>query len=110
MMRQENSPEHLPAPLSAPPEEKTWTEAKLETLADAVCRRHAGALAIFLLESSKPLSTVFSQAMLAFSPLASIVVDEGKWDAFAHVLEDRQAIEHLIVKIEEKEQASSAAN
>ncbi|MCX7017892.1 MAG: hypothetical protein WCK47_03830 [bacterium] len=107
-MVKQNDPSGLP--LSPKGDEKTWNDSMLDELADGICGRNAATLAIFLLESSKPLSMVCSQVLLACGPLASLIVDQGKWDAFARILEDRQTLERLIVKIEERERASSATN
>ena len=82
----------------------------LRELADAVCARRLGTVAVFFLESVKPLSFIGSQAMLALGPLAAVLVDPKRYNAFAEALEDRATLERLIRMIEDKERSPSAGN
>jgi hypothetical protein len=59
--------------------------------------------AIFLLESSKPLSFVGSQLLHFLSPIVHTVFDAAELDRFARLLERRETVEVLITRIEAAE-------
>jgi len=61
--------------------------------------------AVFLLESSKPLSFVGSQFLHFLSPLAHSVLDARELDRLAVMLERRDTVEALIVRIERADAA-----
>ncbi len=83
-------------------------EELLARTADGVVRWGMTAPAVFLLESSKPLNFVGSQFLHFLSPIAHSVLDARELDRFAMMLERRDTLEELIVRIERAE-ASRAA-
>jgi hypothetical protein len=73
----------------------------LDELADAIAKRRLTAAAIFFLESMKPLNFVASQMMVFFRPIVSVVwTSPLRWDQVQRVLEQRGAIEALLVRLE----------
>ncbi len=74
-------------------------------LVDALARRVVGlrmaAPAIFFLESIKPMNFVASQAMVFFQPIVSAFFDTTTWNRLSTLLERREAIEHLLQRIED---------
>jgi hypothetical protein len=61
--------------------------------------------AIFMLESSRPLSFVGSQVLVFFRPIVDSLFAFRSYDAFAEMLDDRRNIDYLLTKIEELESA-----
>ncbi|MFH0794797.1 MAG: hypothetical protein V2A74_12285 [bacterium] len=90
--------------------EEPSKESLIEDVAEGICRRGMGGPAIFLLESVKPLNFIGSQVAHALTPMASLLVDWKKWESLAEALEERDTLERLISKIEEKERPSSPRN
>lgn len=82
-------------------------DAFLDKLAGSICDRGFGSAAMFLLESVKPLNFIGSQVLYALGPVASVIVQQSKWEKMAEALEDRATIDHLIDKIEAKEAGRS---
>lgn len=82
----------------------------LDRLAESICERGFGTVAMFLLESVRPLNFLGSQVLYALGPIASVFVDSRKWEGFAEALEDRSTIDRLIRTIEAREAASSPKN
>lgn len=78
-------------------------EALLDRIAAAVARWGMTVPAVFLLESSKPLSFVGSQFLHFLSPIAHSVLDARELDRLAVLLERRDTVERLIVRIERAE-------
>ena len=85
-------------------------DAAFDGLADAICRRGLAPCALFMLETVKPLNFIGSQLMYGLGPIASLVFDRDKWEELAHTLEDREAIERLMQRIEERERRPSPRN
>ena len=56
--------------------------------------------AIFFLESMKPLSFVGSQALHFFEPMVRAFFAVQEYDRFAAMMERRENLEELLVKIE----------
>jgi hypothetical protein len=79
----------------------------LEKLATGICDRGYGTAAVFLLESVRPLNFIGSQVLYALGPVASLIIDQSKWEKMAEALEDRKTIEQLIRRIEAREHGSS---
>ncbi len=75
----------------------------IESIAQKIVDRRLAAAAIFLLESSKPISFLTSQAMLVFEPVAQALFDTKTYLRFQKLLEERENVERLIVCIEHKE-------
>jgi len=98
-------------PISNPTDaNKPSKETLIEDVAEGICRRGMSGPAIFLLESVKPLNFIGSQVAHALTPMASLLVDWRKWESLAEALEERDTLERLISKIEEKERRSSPRN
>ncbi|MFN8176510.1 MAG: hypothetical protein U0167_01140 [bacterium] len=92
----------------APPSRTPEDDALLDRIAVAVVRWGMTVPAIFLLESSKPLSFVGSQFLHFLSPLAHSLLDATELDRLAALLERRETVEELIVRIEGAESARGA--
>jgi hypothetical protein len=76
-------------------------EKLLDELADAVAKRRLTPAAVFFLESVKPLGWLGAQVMLFFRPIASVIWHEPlKWDQIQKILEERGAIDALLVRLE----------
>ena len=75
-------------------------ERLLDRIAAGVVRWEMTVPAIFLLESSKPLSFVGSQFLHFLSPIIHSIFDARELDRFAVMLEKRETVEELIVRIE----------
>lgn len=80
-------------------------EALLDRIATAVGRWGMAVPAVFLLESSKPLSFVGSQFLHFLSPIVHAVLDARELDRLAVMLERRDTVERLITRIERAEAA-----
>ena len=65
--------------------------------------------AILFLESSKPLSFLGSQAMYFFEPMVRAFFSVPEYERFAHLLEKRETMEALLVRIEEKDADARSA-
>jgi hypothetical protein len=78
-------------------------QALIEKLARSVVSRRLTTPAILFLESVKPLSFVGNQVLLALDPIIKIFVTIENYGKVAALLEDRENIETLILKIEELE-------
>lgn len=61
--------------------------------------------AILFLESVKPLSFVGSQALYFFEPMVRALFSVPEYEQFAALVERRENIELLLVKIEAREEA-----
>jgi hypothetical protein len=62
--------------------------------------------AILFLESVKPLSFLSSQALYFFEPMVRAFFSLPDYDRVAALLERRESLESLLVRIEAKEEAS----
>ncbi|MBD3349105.1 MAG: hypothetical protein GF400_07925 [Candidatus Eisenbacteria bacterium] len=59
--------------------------------------------AILFLESAKPLSFLGNQALIFFQPIVQSIFNFKTYDEFIEILEERENIEYLLLKIEEVE-------
>jgi len=59
--------------------------------------------AIFFLESMKPLSFIGSQALHFFEPMVHAFFRVDEYERFALLMERRENLEVLLVKIEERD-------
>lgn len=75
----------------------------VEQLAREVVRRHMTTPALVILESSRPLNFLGSQAMHVLAPLMSAVFDAKRYRLLSMFLERRDAIDLLCQRIEELE-------
>ncbi len=65
--------------------------------------------AIFFLESMKPLSFLGSQAMHFFEPFVRALFSVSEYDRFAVMMERRENLEALLVKIETQDDTARRA-
>lgn len=65
--------------------------------------RRLAAPALFLLESSKPLSFLASQGLVFLGPFVDAALDVPSYDAVVRMLEDRDNVERLLQRIEHLE-------
>lgn len=91
-------------------------EALLAAMAGRVVRMGLATPAVFFLESVKPLSFIGSQALIFFEPFVRAFFNITQYEQFARLMEDREALERLLVLIEtqdeeerERERAAKAA-
>ncbi|PCJ19823.1 MAG: hypothetical protein COB02_06450 [Candidatus Cloacimonadota bacterium] len=75
----------------------------LETVAYQICKRHFEVMAIFLLETHRPLSLVFSSMVIVMTPFLSLFLKADEVHNFARLMEDRENIDYLIQLIEKKD-------
>jgi hypothetical protein len=74
----------------------------IEKFSDKIVALNFSILAVVTLESIKPLSFLASQAMVFFEPIVKAFFTARDYDKLYRILEDRQLIEKLITRIEEK--------
>ena len=75
--------------------------AFLDKLADGLVRRRLTTVALFFLESMKPLGFLGSQAMHFFRPIVSVVFSSpDAYDRLTRILERRGSIELLLRRLE----------
>lgn len=79
----------------------------LARVAERLIARRLTAPAIFVLESSRPLSFVASQALVFFQPVVQGLLGVKDYDVFAAAIEDRANIEWLIGELEAAEEGST---
>ncbi|MBZ0267055.1 hypothetical protein K8I85_02780 [bacterium] len=84
-------------------------EALLDRIAGAVVRWGMEVPAIFLLESAKPLSFVGGQFLHFLSPIVNSVVNAQDMDRLAILLERRETVEELILRIERADARNAPA-
>lgn len=83
----------------------------LDELADGIARRRLSPLALFFLESMKPLGFVGSQVMHFFRPVVSAIWSNPvTYDQVSAVLERRGSIELLLRRIESIEDPGDVVN
>ena len=102
--------ERLKHAFSLEPDHEPLTErelALLDRIAAFLVRRHMTLPAVLMLESVKPLSYVGSQAMAFFEPIARMLFTAVEYGEVRRILERRQSIETLIVRIEHAEEAAA---
>jgi hypothetical protein len=109
-------PSSPPAEAPAPVDERAAREGRtpedeaiLDRLAVRVVAMRMTVPAILFLESMKPLSFVGSQAMYFFEPMVRAFFSVPEYERFALLLERRETMEALLVKIEEKDAAARSA-
>jgi hypothetical protein len=88
-----------PAPPMSPED-----EALLDRIAERVVRMGLAVPAVFFLESVKPLSFVGSQALVFFEPFVRAFLALPDYERFTRLMEERESIEHLLVRIERKDE------
>lgn len=73
----------------------------LEKVARRVVELRVSAMAIFLLEATKPLSFLGSQLLVFFNPIIQPVFNFRDYEEVTEMIENRDNIEFLIQRIEE---------
>lgn len=81
-------------------------ERLLDRIADRVVGMSMTVPAILFLESVKPLSFVGSQALYFFEPMVRAFFTVPEYERFAALLERRETLEALLVRIEAKDQTA----
>jgi hypothetical protein len=76
----------------------------MEKLASIIVSRRLTAMAIFFLESSKPLSFIGSQFLVVIQPFIQTFLNIEQYDRIAILMEDRDNVELFIQFIENAEQ------
>jgi len=77
----------------------------IERLARRVVMLHMAPPAVFLLESSKPLTYIASQALIVLEPIVQAIFSFREYREFQRLMEDRANVERLIERIEDLEDA-----
>jgi hypothetical protein len=72
----------------------------LEKVAQRVVDLRVSAMAIFLLESTKPLSFLGSQLLVFFNPIIQPIFNFKDYEDVTEMIENRDNIEFLIQRIE----------
>lgn len=80
----------------------------LDRLAARVVELHMEVPAILTLESGKPLSVLAGQAMIFFEPFVQSMFSFPDYRRYAALIERREAIEALILRIEQHGERSRA--
>ena len=83
----------------AKPDEKTAETVR--RICREIVRREMVVPAVMLLEMSRPLNFLGSQALHFFQPFGTVLIDPDAWDGFARFLEQRGSVEYLIQSLEE---------
>lgn len=86
-----------------------WKE-ELDRFALRLHRMGLGTVAMFILESMKPLSGVFLNLGVFGRPFVDLFVPKDIYDRLLEVLEDRDKVEYLIDKLEELEDGTLVAD
>jgi hypothetical protein len=86
------------------PNPEPTDEELIEQSAQEIVQRRLAAPAIFLLESSRPLSFIASQGLIFLGPFVDAAFDVPKYDAFCRMIERRENVEKLTARIEELEE------
>jgi len=74
---------------------------ELEKIADYIYSKGLSVPLIFFLESTKYIAFIGSQFMHACGPVVTAFLNESKYYTYAELLEDRENIDYLILKIEQ---------
>jgi hypothetical protein len=80
----------------------------LDRLAARVVELRMEVPAILTLESGKPLSLLAGQAMIFFEPFVQALFSVPDYRRYAALIERRESIEALIVRIEERSERARA--
>ena len=72
----------------------------LEKVAVQITRRRLGTVAIFALESIRPLTFLASQALVVLGPIVQSLLSLKEYDVLCDALENRGNIDWLIERLE----------
>ena len=73
----------------------------MEKVAQRVVDLRVSTMAVFLLESTKPLSFLGSQLLVFFNPIIQPVFNFRDYETVTEMIENRDNIEYLIQRIEQ---------
>ncbi len=96
-------------PLPQPPGESDQDAALIESVAQRVVKMGLAAPAVFFLESTKPLSFVGSQVLVFLEPFVKSFLNVANYNRFVALMEDRKNIEKLMVRVEDLDEETRAA-
>jgi hypothetical protein len=82
--------------------------AIMEKIANKVVEWKMTAPAIIFLESVKPLNYIGAQALVFFEPFVQTLFNIAEYDTFREMMERRETMEQLLLKIEEVDAAALA--
>ena len=85
--------------------EQSQQREVLAKVVELIVRRRMEAPAIFVLESTKPLSFLASQTLIFFQPIIQALLSVKDYETFALAIEDRENIEWMIAQLEAAEAA-----
>ena len=77
------------------------TDKTINSICGEIIRRDMVVPTLMMLEMSRPLNFLGSQALHFFQPFGTVLIDPGAWDAFAVFLEQRGSVEYLIQRLED---------
>ncbi len=86
------------------PNPELTDEELIERTAKEIVARRLAAPAVFLLESSRPLSFIASQGLVFLGPFIDAAFEVPQYDAFCRMIEKRENVEKLTQRIEELEE------
>jgi hypothetical protein len=89
------------SPPPGPTPEEEADRKLIDAVAGRVVRMGLAVPAIFLLESTKPLSYVGSQVLVFLEPFVKSILTVASYDRFVTLLEDRRNVEKLLRRIED---------
>ena len=84
-------------------------EQLIERVAQRLVELRMATPAVFMLESTLPLSFVASQAMIVFEPIVQCIFNIAEYRQFQQMMEDRANIDRLMNRIEELEDQRCSA-
>ncbi len=80
----------------------------MEKIANKVVEWKMTVPAIIFLESVKPLNYIGAQALVFFEPFVQTLFNFAEYDTFREMMERRETVERLLLKIEETDAAALA--
>jgi len=84
-------------------DEQTKHDDLMDRLARRVVALQMAAPAVFMLETSKPLSYIASQALIVLEPIVQSVFEFRDYQTLQQMMEKRENVEKLIRRIEDLE-------
>ncbi len=81
----------------------------MEELAQAIAARGLASVAIFVLESSRPINFIAAEFMVFLEPFARVFMPTEKYRLIVEALHDRQNLAWLVDRLEELEEQRAAA-
>jgi len=69
-----------------------------------IIQRRMTALALFVLESAKPLTFLAAQSLIVFEPIIRTILRLPDYEIFTQAIEDRENIEWMIRQLEVAEE------